>query len=84
MYTLKIMDNMYIYICAMVKLRRLYGFKFMVIHHMSRVSSSIMFFQTPFWMDFSDHPKGAKQNPHGKPWQTDVNMIKRTVCKYEQ
>jgi len=34
-------------------------------------------------MDFSDHPKGANKKStldHGK----DVNMIKRTVCKYEQ
>ena len=64
MYTLKIMDNMCIYICAMVKLRRLYGFKFMVIHHMSRVSSSIMGFCEPLseWI-FLTIQKGQK-NPH--------------------
>ena len=67
----------------MVKLRRLYGFKFMVIHHMSRVSSSIMGFCEPLseWI-FLTIQKGQKKSTldHGK----DVNMIKRTVCKYEQ
>ena len=61
-YTQNHGQYVYIYICAMVKLRRLYGFKFMVIHHMSRVSSSIMGFCEPLseWI-FLTIQKGQKK-----------------------